>query len=112
MGLTVRIILQYENIHYMEVTTMKMTKVFLSTALLLGFAFTTITPVAHANTIGNDIGAIQLLSQNQGANTGNVGSTNSHGSSNGNALANNIADQSNVSVVNTVKVLEDPCPSS
>lgn len=32
-----------------------MTKVFLSTALLLGFAFTTITPVAHAVYVEADV---------------------------------------------------------
>ncbi|MFD5891814.1 hypothetical protein ACFWHQ_38515 [Streptomyces sp. NPDC060334] len=59
------------------------------------------------NTIGNNMGALLIASQNEGANAGNDGTTSSHGSSNGNTLANNIADQSNVALINTAKVAED-----
>jgi hypothetical protein len=87
-----------------------MTKIFtrvLGAAAIAGITvFTAATP-ALANTIGNNIGALLIASQNEGANAGNDGSTSSHGSSNGNTLANNIADQSNVALVNTAKVAED-----
>ncbi|CAM5559781.1 hypothetical protein [Streptomyces purpurascens] len=86
-----------------------MTKIFsraIGTAAVAGAALIAAAVPASANTIGDNVGALLIGSQNQGANAGNDGSTSSHGSSNGNTLANNIADQSNVALVNTAKVAE------
>ncbi|MEV4867961.1 hypothetical protein [Streptomyces syringium] len=87
-----------------------MTKTFsraLGAAAVAGAALIAAAAPASANTIGDDIGALLIGSQNQGANAGNDGATSSHGSSNGNTLANNIADQSSIALVNTAKVAED-----
>ncbi|MFJ3966157.1 hypothetical protein [Streptomyces sp. NPDC090036] len=85
----------------------KIFKQVLSSAAVAGVAGVGVAAPASANTIGDNVGALLIASQNQGANAGNDGSTSSHGSSNGNTLANNIADQSNVALINTAKVAED-----
>ncbi|MHA6757317.1 hypothetical protein [Streptacidiphilus sp. PAMC 29251] len=85
-----------------------MTKIFnqvLSAVAVVGVTVLAAAVPASANSIGDTIGAIQIGSQNLGANSGNVGSVNNHGSSNGNSLANNIADQSVVGLVNDVDML-------
>ncbi|MER7569497.1 hypothetical protein ABTZ93_42495 [Streptomyces sp. NPDC097941] len=87
-----------------------MPKIFtraLGTAAVAGAALIATAAPASANTIGENVGAFLIGSQNQGANAGNDGSASSNGGSNGNTLANNIADQSNVALVNTAKVAED-----
>ncbi|MEU2855575.1 hypothetical protein [Streptomyces syringium] len=79
----------------------------LGAAAVTGAALMAAAAPASANPIGDNLGALLIGSQNQGANAGNDGSTSSHGSSNGNTLATNIADQSNIALVNTAKVAED-----
>lgn len=89
---------------------MILTRVLGAAAIAGITAFTAATPALAddpGSTIGNNIGALLIASQNEGANAGNDGTTSSHGSSNGNTLANNIADQSNVALINTAKVAED-----
>jgi hypothetical protein len=86
-----------------------MTRIFtrvLGAAAIAGItAFTAATPAladGPGNTIGDNLGALLLGNQNNGANTGNTGAT----YTNGKPLTNNIGDMTGAALVNTAKVVD------